>query len=153
MLKRRRRRSEGRSVSISASGAGSSTQLSAETAVRAAACLVESWELRCITPGREDFIYGSIRSKQKEIWRRYLGTALSGVWPFPGNTKKPREELDVANERCTGAITCTYTLTQNSDNGNKWREYGCIRLCSTSLGSATAGDTSALLHLLPRKWY
>lgn len=39
----------------------------------AMACLVESWELRCIMPGREDFIYGSIRSELKEICWHYLG--------------------------------------------------------------------------------
>lgn len=51
---------------------------------KATACLVVSWELRCIMPGSEDFIYGCIRNKEKEIWQQYLGTELNSVRPFPG---------------------------------------------------------------------
>lgn len=60
-------------------------------------------------PGREDFIYGSIRSKQKEMW--YLGTLLNSVRPFPGwgrrrkGEKKAREKLDVVNESGAGSVT------------------------------------------------
>lgn len=60
-------------------------------------------------PGREDFIYGSIRSKQKEMW--YLGTLLNSVRPFPGwgwcrkEEKKAREKLDVVNESGAGSVT------------------------------------------------
>lgn len=54
-----------------------------EASERATVCLSESRELRCIMAGREDFIYGSIRNKQKEIQEQYLGTVLNSERLFP----------------------------------------------------------------------
>lgn len=109
---------------------GSGSPPHSEAGKRSTACPVEIWELRCIVPGRENFIYGCIRNKQEEVWWRYRGTVLNSVRPFPGHghCRKPGEELDAANESYSGSNTQGWHRQQNNTKTiEKWMD--AVSIC------------------------